>query len=51
MLKPSLFLSESDWRLRLSRIKRTVPITAYQRLSPFLGKQHQKNAEKMRKTL
>jgi hypothetical protein len=51
MLKPSLIVSESNHALKLSRLKRTLPIKVYQRLSPFLGKQHQKNAEKMRKTL
>jgi hypothetical protein len=35
----------------MNRVKRTIPIEAYQRLAPLMGKQHQKNAEKMRKTL
>jgi hypothetical protein len=51
MLKPSLLVTESNSTLKLRRLKRTLPIKVYQRLSPLLGKQHKKNAEKMRKTL
>lgn len=44
MLKPTLLVTESNSTLKLSRLKRTLPIKVYQRLSPLLGKQHQKNA-------
>lgn len=44
VLKPSLFVSESSHTVKLSRFKRTLPMKFYQRLSPLLGKQHQKNA-------
>lgn len=49
--KAKCSLSENEWTIKMSKIKRTIPIEAYNRLGPLMGKNHKKNAEKMRKTM
>lgn len=49
--KSKLIMTTSDTYLRFLKFKRTLPVEVYNRLSPLLGSQHVKKAEKMIKTL
>lgn len=51
MGKASAVMSTSKYEINIEKLKRKIPLDIYMRLSPLLGKQHQKNAQKMVKTL
>ena len=51
MGKASVLVTEKEWVLNLRKLQRQIPVNMYLRLSPFLGKQHQKKAQKMSKTI
>lgn len=51
MGKASVVMSTSKYEINIEKLKRKIPLDIYMRLSPLLGKQHQKNAQKMVKTL
>jgi len=44
-------MTTTRWKLNLTRLKQRLPVEAYLRLSALLGKTHQKNAQKMIKTI
>ena len=44
-------MTTSEYEIKISKSKREIPLKVYTRLAPFLGKQHQKNARKMLKTV
>ena len=49
--KSHVLMSTSQYEIDIQKLKRKIPLEVYLRLSPLLGKQHQKNAQKMVKTL
>lgn len=51
MGKASLLITETEWKLKLQKLKRKLPVEAYMRLGPLLSKQHQRNAQRMFKTM
>lgn len=51
MGKAEIHVSRKTSALNFLKFKRRLPLEAYKRISPFLGKQHEKNATKMIKTL
>lgn len=49
--KPGLLISTNPLVLGVRRLQRNIPVEAYRRLSPLLGKQAQRNAQRMVKVL
>jgi hypothetical protein len=43
--------TENEKILKFNELKRRLPVLFYSKVAPFMGKQHQKNSEKMIKTL
>ena len=50
MSKSKFSALNHDSELYLFRMKHKIPIEIYKRISPLMGKQHEKNANKMLKT-
>lgn len=48
--KPNVIMTNDKFTLKRSQIKREIPLWMYGKLSPYMGKQSQKNAQKMMKT-
>ena len=44
-------MTKKPWKLKIESLKQRIPVEIYLRLSVILGKQHQKNAHKMAKTI
>ena len=51
MGKADIVFTTNDTIFKLEQLKRRIPIMAYKRLSPLLGKSHEKLSTKMLKTL
>lgn len=51
MGKAEIHITDKMSELKLLKFKRRLPLEAYKRISPLLGKQHEKNATKMIKVL
>jgi hypothetical protein len=51
LTKATLIMTENETRLRLGRMQRKIPVEIYKRLGPLLGKQAQRNAQRMAKTM
>lgn len=49
--KAYVIITENEWIIKLKKLQRQIPVQAYLRLAPFLGKQHEKTAQKMNKTI
>ena len=49
--KSEVLFHENASLIRLNQLRRRLPIVMYSKISPYLGKQQQKNAEKMLKTM
>lgn len=50
MSKCLIYTSTRDSEVNFHRLKHKIPIQVYKRISPLMGKQHEKNANKMLKT-
>jgi hypothetical protein len=49
--KAEVYVSENEFNLKIRKWHRKIPIEIYKRLGPLLGKQAQRNAQRMTKTM
>jgi hypothetical protein len=49
--KAEIYVSENETMLNFRKWRRKIPIEIYRRMGPLLGKQAQKNAQRMTKTM
>ena len=48
--KAGIVYSENQHLIRFNELRRRIPVVMYSNVAPLMGKQHAKNAEKMKKT-
>ena len=44
-------MTSTPWKLNLEKFRQKLPVEIYQRLSVVMGKNHQKNSQKMNKAI